>query len=65
MFYGREQFNWIKAFFCQILWNVSGELPYTFQNQFGNLGFLGIGRRPVRGKGFYDLQEKGEERSRK
>lgn len=56
----REQFDWVKFQICQVLRNVSGQFPDALQNEFCDLGFLGVCSRAVRWKRSDNLKEKTE-----
>ena len=57
----RKQLHWVKFQIRQILRNISGQFPYTLQNEFRYLGFLRVRMGAVRWKWSDDLKEKSEQ----
>ena len=55
-----EQLHWVKFQICQVLWNISGQFPDALQDEFCDLGFLGVGARAIRWERPDYLKEKTE-----
>lgn len=60
MFNCREQLYWVEFQICQVLRNISGQFPDAFQNEFCDLGFLGVSERAIRWERPDYLKEKTE-----
>jgi len=42
VFHGWEYFHGVESLLFEVLWNVSRQLPDTFENKFSNFELLGV-----------------------
>ena len=60
-----EKLDWVEYFFLAIVRYVSSQLPDTFEDELGHLGFLGVWQGPLGREWLHDLQQQSKQRARR